>query len=85
MKLVLILISNLSLVLFAQIASASISNTQDAATTPAKDAYGCIGAEGYSWCVKLKQCVRPSKILIENNLELTAENFHAFCQNQQNQ
>ena len=85
MKLVLILISSLSLTLFAHVASASMTSTNEAAATPTKDAYGCIGEEGYSWCVKLKQCVRPSKILIENDLELTAENFHDFCQNKPNQ
>lgn len=83
MKIVLILIS--SLILIHPIASASVADPHDAATTPAKDAYGCVGEQGYSWCVKLKQCVRPSKILIENDLELTAENFHDFCQNKQNQ
>lgn len=53
----------------------------DAVKLSSKDAYGCIGEEGYSWCTKLNQCVRPSKVLIANNLELTAENFHEFCQN----
>lgn len=85
MKLVLTLMTSLSITLFAQVAHAGISNSQEAATLPAKDAYGCIGEEGYSWCVKLQQCVRPSKVLIENNLELSAENFHEFCQNKPNQ
>ena len=80
MKLVFILIS--SLTLLTQIANASVAKTHNAATSPSKDAYGCVGEQGYSWCGKLKQCVRPSKILIENNLELTAENFHEFCQTQ---
>jgi hypothetical protein len=85
MKFVLRLLRSFSLLLITASASASINGSHETASTPAKDAYGCVGAEGYSWCVKLKQCVRPSKILIENNLELTAENFHDFCQNKPNQ
>ncbi|WP_035853471.1 hypothetical protein [Deefgea rivuli] len=80
MKIALTLLCGLTL--FAQIANASVADPHDATTVSAKDAYGCVGEQGYSWCVKLKQCVRPSKILIENNLELTAENFHEFCQTQ---
>ena len=71
----------LGLAIWSSVSSASVADPADAAHIPAKDAYGCVGEEGYSWCVKLKQCVRPSKVLIENNLELTAENFHEFCQN----
>jgi len=69
------------LALLSQLTNASATAPADARQFPAKDAYGCVGEEGYSWCVKLKQCVRPSKVLIENNLELTPENFHEFCQN----
>lgn len=71
----------LGFAVWSSIASASVADPADAAQLPAKDAYGCVGEEGYSWCVKLKQCVRPSRVLIENNLELTPENFHEFCQN----
>lgn len=74
------LICAIGFTVWSGLASASVADPADAVILPAKDAYGCVGEEGYSWCTKLKQCVRPSKILIENNLELTPENFHEFCQ-----
>ena len=78
MKLIYTLLCCISI--FSSISSANVITTPETQSVPAKDAYGCVGEDGYSWCVKLKQCVRPSKVLIENNLELTAENFHEFCQ-----
>lgn len=74
-------VSAIGFAFLSGLACASVADPADAAQLPAKDAYGCVGEEGYSWCVKLKQCVRPSRVLIENNLELTPENFHEFCQN----
>ncbi|MCB5195645.1 hypothetical protein [Deefgea salmonis] len=68
----------LGFLLVAGLASASATTEP---TQLAKDHHGCVGEEGYSWCVKQQQCVRPSKVLIDNDLELTAENFHSFCEN----
>lgn len=76
-------LTSLIIAFYASGSIASVAEMPKSATLPAKDAYGCVGEEGYSWCVKLKQCVRPSKILIENDLELTPENFHTFCQTKQ--
>nr|WP_314898933.1 hypothetical protein [uncultured Deefgea sp.] len=73
-------LSSICFAILSGLTHAAATNPAEATNLPAKDAYGCVGEEGYSWCVKLKQCVRPSKILIENNLELSAENFHEFCQ-----
>jgi hypothetical protein len=76
-------LSTICFVLLSGLTHAAAIDPANTSSLPAKDAYGCVGEEGYSWCVKLKQCVRPSKILIENNLELTPENFHEFCQTKQ--
>ncbi len=77
------LLCGISFALLSSLANAAATEPAEVSSMPAKDAYGCVGEEGYSWCVKLKQCVRPSKVLIENNLELTPENFHEFCQTKQ--
>ncbi len=45
-----------------------------------RDAHGCIGSAGYSWCEKTAQCERPWELALKENVELSAHQFSQFCQ-----
>ena len=47
-----------------------------------RDAHGCIGSAGYSWCAKTNQCERPWELARKYNFENTQEAFDKFCNNQ---
>ena len=44
-----------------------------------RDAHGCIGSAGYSWCEKTAQCERPWELAKKEGFELTDSSFSAFC------
>ena len=46
-----------------------------------RDAHGCIGSAGYSWCQATNQCERPWELANQRQFELTPEAFDKFCQN----
>jgi hypothetical protein len=46
-----------------------------------RDAHGCIGSAGYSWCQATNQCERPWELAQKNRFELTPAAFDKFCQN----
>ena len=45
-----------------------------------RDAYGCIGSAGYSWCERTKQCERPWELAEQEGLENTFEGFQKYCE-----
>ncbi|MEH6609052.1 MAG: amidohydrolase family protein [Halioglobus sp.] len=46
----------------------------------ARDAHGCIGAAGYSWCEKTQSCERPWELAKKSGFANTREAFDKFCQ-----
>lgn len=44
-----------------------------------RDAHGCIGSAGYSWCERTQQCERPWKLAAANAFELSKASFDKFC------
>ncbi len=53
--------------------------TRPAIVGAERDAHGCIGSAGYSWCAREKACVRPWELAKENGFETSAKNFERFC------
>jgi hypothetical protein len=49
-----------------------------------RDAHGCIGSAGYSWCERTKQCERPWELAKKNGFENNQEAFDKFCENPAN-
>jgi predicted amidohydrolase YtcJ len=46
-----------------------------------RDAHGCIGSAGYSWCAGTGQCERPWELARAHGFEQTPEAFAEFCGN----
>ena len=46
-----------------------------------RDAHGCIGSAGYSWCAKTGSCERPWELAEKQGFENTKEAFDKFCEN----
>ena len=46
-----------------------------------RDAHGCIGSAGYSWCESTGQCERPWELAREKNFDNSAEAFARYCRN----
>jgi len=46
-----------------------------------RDAHGCIGSAGYSWCAATNQCERPFELSKTRGLAETKEAFDEFCKN----
>lgn len=44
-----------------------------------RDAHGCIGSAGYSWCEKTAKCERPWELAKKEGFESTPENFEQLC------
>jgi len=44
-----------------------------------RDAHGCIGSAGYSWCEHEKACVQPWTLASDKGFDNTAEAFAAYC------
>ncbi|WP_130413568.1 hypothetical protein [Fluviicoccus keumensis] len=44
-----------------------------------RDAHGCIGSAGYSWCERESACVRPWELAQEMSLPNTPEAFSNYC------
>ena len=44
-----------------------------------RDAHGCIGSAGYSWCARENQCVRPWELAKEKEFASTEEAFRTYC------
>lgn len=46
-----------------------------------RDAHGCIGSAGYSWCARSGQCDRPWERAAAQNFELSPSAFDQSCDN----
>lgn len=44
-----------------------------------RDAHGCIGSAGYSWCAREQRCVRSWELARERGFPATAEAFRDYC------
>ena len=44
-----------------------------------RDAQGCIGSAGYSWCARERRCVRPWELAQARGFPVTEEAFRAYC------
>ncbi|AUB80725.1 peptidase [Candidatus Thiodictyon syntrophicum] len=44
-----------------------------------RDAHGCIGSAGYSWCARENKCVRPWELAKDKGLASTEAAFDAYC------
>lgn len=44
-----------------------------------RDAHGCIGSAGYSWCAREQRCVRPWELAQTRGFPVTEEAFRAYC------
>ena len=44
-----------------------------------RDAHGCIGSAGYTWCVRENACVRPWELASQKGFESGEEAFRAYC------
>ena len=75
----------IALTIFSGFTLSACSGTTAPVTVPAervgadRDAHGCIGSAGYSWCERELACVRPWELAQEKNLQNTPEAFKAYC------
>ena len=44
-----------------------------------RDAHGCAGPAGYSWCARTQRCERPWELSKQQGLPENAESFTRFC------
>ena len=44
-----------------------------------RDAHGCIGSAGYSWCDATQRCERPWELAKEKGFESSQEHFARYC------
>lgn len=47
-----------------------------------RDAHGCIGSAGYTWCARDAACVRPWELAAQKGLAQGAEAFSRYCKTQ---
>ena len=65
-------------------AASAVSTAPDAKVKGAgRDAHGCIGSAGYTWCERTGQCERPWELAKKHNFALSQEAFDTYCQNPQ--
>ncbi|VWB42844.1 hypothetical protein [Burkholderia lata] len=46
-----------------------------------RDAHGCIGSAGYSWCEQTQQCERPWELAKQKGFANSALAYEQFCRN----
>jgi len=46
-----------------------------------RDAHGCIGSAGYSWCEQTQQCERPWELAKQKGFANSAQAYEQFCHN----
>jgi hypothetical protein len=44
-----------------------------------RDAHGCIGSAGYSWCEREQACVRSWELAASKGFANSAEGFDQYC------
>lgn len=58
---------------------AEANKTQPGLVGADRDAHGCIGSAGYSWCARAAACVRPWELAHEKGFENSAEAYRKYC------
>ena len=71
----------ISLMLVMALAACAKQATNVTMVGADRDAHGCIGSAGYSWCEKTAQCERPWELALKENVELSTNQFSQFCKN----
>lgn len=75
-----------NLTLFALAAAALVGCAAPAPPEPMpmpgsdRDAHGCIGSAGYSWCARTARCERPWELASQQGFELSAAGYAAWCE-----
>ncbi|MGN8185327.1 hypothetical protein ACTJLD_04990 [Burkholderia sp. 22088] len=46
-----------------------------------RDAHGCIGSAGYSWCETTQRCERPWELAKQKGFANSAQAYDQFCRN----
>ena len=46
-----------------------------------RDAHGCIGSAGYSWCEQTQQCERPWELAKQKGFANSTQAYEQFCHN----
>ena len=49
-----------------------------------REAYGCIGSAGYTWCAKERACVRPWELARQKGFSADAKHVQHYCSGTQN-
>lgn len=44
-----------------------------------RDAHGCIGSAGYTWCARTQRCERPWELAAAQKFANTSQAFDRFC------
>ncbi|MDP3856242.1 MAG: hypothetical protein Q8Q73_00625 [Stagnimonas sp.] len=44
-----------------------------------RDAHGCIGSAGYSWCERSQRCERPWELAAQQGFTLSPQAVDEFC------
>lgn len=71
--------------LFTQLSACATKTQTSQVTEPAaivgadRDAHGCIGSAGYTWCGRELACVRSWELATQKGFEATAEAFNHYC------
>jgi hypothetical protein len=82
------MIKQASLVLFAAFVLAACARPASTSSAPTmtppapgsdRDAHGCIGYAGYSWCERVSSCVRPWELAQQQGLAADKPGFDAYC------
>ncbi|WP_321962445.1 hypothetical protein [Paraburkholderia sp. J7] len=55
------------------------SNTASNRPGADRDAHGCIGSAGYSWCEATQRCERPWELAKQKGFAVSEEQFARYC------
>ena len=59
--------------------SVASSTTSSNAVGADRDAHGCIGSAGYSWCEHTQRCERPWELARQKGFATSEANFAQYC------
>ncbi|QBR01841.1 hypothetical protein E1956_32375 [Paraburkholderia pallida] len=59
--------------------SAANSTTPSTVVGADRDAHGCIGSAGYSWCAHTQRCERPWELAKQQGFASSEANFAQYC------
>ncbi|WP_233271725.1 hypothetical protein [Paraburkholderia acidiphila] len=67
--------------LASALAACANPSRNEASTMPGadRDAHGCIGSAGYSWCEATQRCERPWELAKQKGFAVSEEQFARYC------